>query len=254
MSSYESVTELPGYKAHKEQIKSIRTRYKWAGENCAGKDTLEIACGSGIGLGILNKYTRSLIAGDIDENILEFPIQHYKESNIEVYKIDASEMNFVNGTFDSVICFEAIYYFPSLKKVLSEVNRILRDDGEFLGCTVNCEWHGFIPSKFSTKYYSMNDLKQIFTQSGFKTEFFLAYEDKQSGFGKMTSIIRSVASYLNMIPSSMKGKEFLKRIFYGQLSELPNELEETGCVEDLIEYNYHINLKDYKVIFFRARK
>ena len=66
---YLAVTELSGDEVSQEQVDRICNRYYWAGKYCAGKDVLEVACGTGQGLGYLSKLAKSLNAGDFSEEI-----------------------------------------------------------------------------------------------------------------------------------------------------------------------------------------
>ncbi len=68
---YKNVTEIAGELISEEQLDRAYTRYKWAQGFCEGKDVLEVACGVGQGLGLLHKVAKSLIASDIDNEILD---------------------------------------------------------------------------------------------------------------------------------------------------------------------------------------
>lgn len=78
MGEYVTVTELPGFKAHREQIERLYHRYRFAAEYCKGKEVLEVACGGGIGLGYLGKFATKVVSGDIDEGVLKFTRARYK--------------------------------------------------------------------------------------------------------------------------------------------------------------------------------
>jgi len=138
MTSYYSVTELPGNRAHKSQLDAIRTRYEWAQKFCMQKTFLEIACGSGIGLGLLANRAESVIGGDIDPLVLNFARQHYATNEkVDIMELDACNIVLDDESVDVAICFEATYYFPSLEKFLCEVKRVLRPGGIFLCSSVN---------------------------------------------------------------------------------------------------------------------
>lgn len=55
MGEYVTVTELPGYKAHGEQIERLFQRYHFAVEYCKNKEVLEVACGGGYWAWIFSK-------------------------------------------------------------------------------------------------------------------------------------------------------------------------------------------------------
>ena len=251
---FATVTELPGNKAHEEQLKAIRTRYKWAAQHCIGKQTLELACGAGIGLGILDKVSKSVTGGDIDPGLLNYGLSHYTNRGIQFIQLDACNISLPSNSVDVVVCFEAIYYFPSFFQAVQEVARILTLKGEFVGCTVNKAWHGFNPSPHSVRYYELQELGKILDNAGFSTSFSLAYEDRPQGVSRFIAWLRSKAAQFGFIPKTMKGKEALKRLFYGPLSSIPAEIDTDGPVDAVIDYDQRLKLSDFKVIFFHAKK
>lgn len=71
------------------------------------------------------------------------------------------------------------------------------------------------------------ELFDLLCKQGFDVELFGAFPLKvASAKEKLVSITRRAAATLNLIPGSLKDRFILKRIFYGQLLVLPNELEE----------------------------
>src|SRR5688500_5156333 len=78
-SSFVTVTELPGSRASKEQRDMAVTRYRLAAELAEGRDVLEVACGSGMGLGMLAQRARSVIGGDFDPALVEVARRQYGE-------------------------------------------------------------------------------------------------------------------------------------------------------------------------------
>ncbi len=59
---YLDVTEVSGEEVTQEQVDRICQRYYWAAEYCREKDVVELACGTGQGLGYLVAFARSFIA------------------------------------------------------------------------------------------------------------------------------------------------------------------------------------------------
>lgn len=226
MSDYTTVTELPGINAHKEQIERLYHRYRFASEYCKDKDVLEVACGGGIGLGYLAMTAKKVVGGDIDENILKYPRNYYKgKKSIEIKTLDAQKMQFNNNSFDVVIMFEAIYYLPNPEKFIEEAHRILKINGVIVICTVNKDWPGFNPSPHSVKYFSVPELCSLYEENGFRIKMFAGFpETSDSVKGKLISAIKQLAVKFNLIPKTMKGKEKLKRLFFGKLQPLPPEV------------------------------
>jgi hypothetical protein len=121
--------------------------------------------------------------------------------------------------------------------------------------TVNINWSEFSPSPFSTRYFSVPELGKLLQGDGFKVEFYGAFSTTpKTPKQKIISNIRRTAVALHLIPKTMKGKELLKKIFYGKLITLKEEIEEGVC-----EYEPPENISsnkpnfEYKVIYAVAR-
>ena len=96
--------------------------------------------------------------------------------------------------------------------------------------TVNKDWSEFNPSLLSTRYFSVSELSQILQNNSFKIEFYGAFSTiPKTVREKVVLMIRKIAAGLHLIPKTMKGKEFLEKIFYGKLIELKEEIEEGMC-------------------------
>jgi ubiquinone/menaquinone biosynthesis C-methylase UbiE len=253
--SYFTVTEVPGFRATLEQLSMLSTRYHWAATYAEGKDVLEVACGSGIGLGYLARRAKRVVGGDIDETNLAFARETYKNrANIEICSLDAEALPFKAHSFDTVLLFEAVYYLSEPKKFFSEARRVLRTGGSLLIVSVNPEWPGFNPSPFSVQYYSAKDLIALLSQQGFQPQVFCAFPDKPDSLSrKLIARIRRLATSLHLIPKTMKGKEWLKRIFLGRLELLQAELREEGMVAPVSLSSWNVSstlaIRVFKVLY-----
>ena len=228
MTDYFAVTEIPGSKITAEQLARVCNRYYFASQFCPGKEVLEVACGPGVGLGYLAKFAKRVVAGDIDKNILRYAQKHYQgRENIELKLFDAHRLPFENGSFDVVILYEAIYYLTQPKRFVEEAYRMLREDGTFIICTVNKDWSDFNSSLFSTNYFSASELFSLLNQRFHSVEIYGAFPVTSNSIkDRIISLIKRTAVILRIMPKTMKGKEFLKRLFFGRLQTLPAEIDE----------------------------
>ncbi|MDP2168346.1 MAG: class I SAM-dependent methyltransferase [Thermodesulfovibrionales bacterium] len=256
--SYGGVTETPDTRGSSEQIARLYTRYRFASGFCEGKDVLEVACGAGIGLGYLARHARRVVGGDIDENNLRYARQTYTgKHNIEICLMDAQSLPFGGGVFDAMILYEAIYYLQDAEKFVSEAHRVIRKGGVLLVCTVNKDWPGFNPSPYSHRYFSSDELFGLLKAGGFSD--IALYGDCPATpatlKGKLISGIKRAAVALHLIPKTMKGKELLKRIFFGKLRPLPPEIDD-GIAEYTPPRPIDAALpnRDFKVLFAAAKK
>jgi len=254
-TDYTSVTEVTGYKVTKEQIQRMYTRYRFASEFCAGRDVLEVACGSGQGLGYLAKKAKSVIGGDCDDKLVKSAESNY-EGRIKIFKLDAHKLPFDNGAFDVIILYEALYYLQNPEKFVNEAYRVLRKDGLVIIGTVNKDWSGYNPSPFSYKYYAAPEMNELLKNGGFsKIEFYGDCPSESKTLkDRVVSLIKKIAVALHLIPKTMKGKELFKRIFVGKLTALPAEI-----TDDLSEYIPPVEIPNgintnFKVIFAVARR
>lgn len=251
---YTTVTEVPGNRVTHEQLERMYHRYRFAADFSEGKDVLEVACGAGLGLGYLAKKAKRVVGGDYTENLVKVAKDYYGE-RLPVLRLDAQFLPFRPKSFDVVILYEAIYYLAKPEDFFNEARRILREDGVLLIATVNKDWSEFNPSPFSTSYFSVPVLTELLQKNGFKVEMYGAFSVlPKNAKEKIISSVRKLAVALHLIPKTMKGKEFLKKVFYGKLKSLKGEIGEGSC-EYSSPSSLPLNLpnEEYKVIYAVAR-
>lgn len=223
---YLSVTELPDSYVSREQIDRICNRYYWAGKYCQNKDVLEVACGTGQGLGYLSKIAKSLNAGDYSEKILEIAREHYG-NRITLKQFDAQNMPYKDNSMDVIILFEAIYYLPSAEKFIKECGGVLRDGGKVLIATANKDLYDFNPSPYSYKYYGVLELKELFTKQKFIVEFYgNTPVDKLPLRQKFFRPVKKWAVKFGLVPMTLKGKKIIKILIFGSSVKMPAEIKE----------------------------
>ena len=225
MNRFVDVTESAGQRVSLEQLDRAWHRYRWAAREIAGRDTLEIACGSGHGLGILKTTARSLAAGDISAELCDVARRTFG-NDVEITQIDALHTEFADASFDCVILFEALYYLPDATKFFAEVKRLLRPHGLLLMTTANKDLYDFTPSPYSTRYLGAQELTEEMERLGFAVE--LAGYHSTGNVSPRQKVLRPVkaaVSSLGLVPRTMAGKEWMKRIFFGKLVDMPSRLD-----------------------------
>jgi ubiquinone/menaquinone biosynthesis C-methylase UbiE len=251
---YSTVTEVPGNRVTKEQLERMFHRYCFAANFSQGKEILEVACGAGQGLGYLAKKAKRVFGGDYTEKLIKDAKRYYKE-RVPLLRLDAHFLPFRDQSFDAVILYEAIYYLAHPEQFLDEARRVLRKEGVLLLATFNKDWSEFNPSPFSTRYFSVPELGALLGEKEFKTEIYGVFSVLPKGAKeKIITTIRKAAVALHLIPKTMKGKELIKKIFYGRLQPLKEEIEEGVC-EYVPPFPVPSDIANhvYKVIYSVAR-
>lgn len=254
--NYEKVTERGGELVSNLQLERFYQRYLWAGDICIGKDVLEMACGTGPGLGYLQSIANSLSAGDISYYNLKCAREYYGD-RIDLHHFDARHTQFEDQSFDVIILFEAIYYIADIQALMVEVRRLLRPKGKFLITTANKDLFDFNPSPYSQRYYNAPELREILTNNGFSSCFYADGLVIDNGIWyKGYRWIKKLAVDMKLIPGSMDGKRIIKRFIFGKLVRMPEELLvnnhkykkpipiSSECSEDFHQVLYCISTKE----------
>jgi SAM-dependent methyltransferase len=251
---YSTVTEVSGDEVSQEQVQRLCNRYYWAERYCAGRDVVEVACGSGQSLGLLQRVSKTFEAGDTSAELLALARRHYSQ-RISMQKIDAHQMPFDDRSKDVILCFEAIYYLDDVAKFLSECRRILRPSGMLLIASANKDLYDFNPSPYSHTYYGVVEMRDLFSRFGFTTEFFgdTPLQDL-SIRQKFLRPIKKLVVQLGLIPKSMAGKKLLKKLVFGNLIQMPSEITGETCPRvDPDPISSDIPNTTHKVIFCKAK-
>ena len=220
------LTEIAGDMVSQEQVDRIARRYYWAGGFCKGKDVLEVACGSGQGLGHLALIANTVVAGDYSEPILNLARNHYG-NRIQFDRFDAQYMPFKDSSFDVILIFEALYYIPDPSRFFVECKRVLRPGGVLLISNANKDLFDFNPSPHSYEYHGVLELERDLSAHGFNN--IQCFGDTPlSAISLKQYILRpakAIASKFGLIPKSMTAKKFLKRFVFGNLVPMPAEID-----------------------------
>lgn len=254
MTDFLEVTEIVGDEVSQEQIQRLCNRYFWAGGFCKGEDVVEVACGTGQGLGYLNSVSKTFEAGDFSKPIIKIAKRQYKD-RIAIKQFSADEMPYEDKSKDVIILFEAIYYLPSFAKFIEECKRVLKENGLLLIATANKDLYDFNPSPYAVEYYGVKELSKILNQAGFSTQF---WGDTPvygvSLIQKVLRPIKKIAVSLKLIPKSMAAKKILKKFIFGNLIKMPAEITaDTATLISPDKIDSFEPDRNHKVIFCAAR-
>lgn len=254
-TDYLEVTEIAGDEVSREQVGRLCRRYYWAGDFCRDRDILEVACGTGQGLGYLAGMAHSLRAGDISPVLVGRARQHYRE-RMDIAVMDALTLPFTDASLDVVILFEAIYYLPDAARFAREAHRVLRQGGYLLIATANPDLYDFNPSPHSVCYFGVAALGELLEPAGFSCEFCGDTPvDELSMRQRILRPVKRMAVRMNLIPSTMAAKKILKRLIFGELVPMPAEIDAgTATAVPCTHLTAGVPDHSHKVIFCAARK
>jgi SAM-dependent methyltransferase len=226
-------------------------------------DSLEVAYVSSIGLGYLAKKASKVIGADIDEKNLAVASSIYQQithsgadpMNIEIIWIDAHDLKFPEQNSGLALLYEAIYYLQHPQFFVSEAERVLTENGILIICTFNKNWQDFHPSPYTYQYFSVPELYSLLKTDLKRIEVFGAFPVKSDKIlGHLISIIKRTAVRLDLIPGSLAARTYLKRLFFGPLRPLPEQLfERIARYEPPVPIQAEQSNKDYKIIYAVAR-
>lgn len=251
---YSPVTETCGEWVTPEAVSMVYTRYRFALDFCRGRRVLEVACGPGVGLRYLGRHAEAIVGGDLTESLLR-QAHLVEQGTIPLVRLQAEALPLRAASRDVIVCYEALYFFEDVEMFLHECRRVLAPQGRLLLCTVNPEWPECNPSSYARRYYSARQLTALLKQSGFECELFGAFPTEPASWrAAWVARIKRVAVAWRLIPSTMAGKRFLKRLFIGTLVPFP-----AAVVDGMAAYAQPIPIESnqpvygYKVLFALGR-
>ena len=132
-----------------------------------GMKVLELGCGTGSMWKGHEQQIEScgkLVLSDFSEGMLNSARENVGEyANVEYRVIDICSIPYENDSFDIVIANMMLYHVPDKNKALSEVRRVLKDNGKFYSATYG--EHGIIEylTGLLAKYGVVDDINKTFT-------------------------------------------------------------------------------------------
>jgi GT2 family glycosyltransferase/SAM-dependent methyltransferase/glycosyltransferase involved in cell wall biosynthesis len=105
-------------------------RYMWAARLLGGRRVLDLGSGEGFGAAILAESASHVVGVDIDARTVEHSRLNYATANLEFQTGSALDLSSYDaGSFDAVVAFEIIEHVRDQERVLTEIGRVLADDG-----------------------------------------------------------------------------------------------------------------------------
>jgi SAM-dependent methyltransferase len=252
---FTAITEMPGGLVTAEQQARLCQRYALAREYAAGRRTLEVACGAGLGLGYVAETAGWLAGGDYTAAVLDTAQAHYRGA-VPLARFDAQCLPFRSAAFDLILCFEAIYYFAEPAQFLAGCRRVLSDRGVFLIGSENKAWAHFAAGPLSAAYLSAPELYALLVAAGFEhIEFFGSFAaGAYTPAQRARAVVRRTITASGVFQRWPQARERLKPLVYRGAAPLGYDL----CRADhrlppLAALDPHTPNPGYKVIYAVAR-
>lgn len=119
-------------KEHKTYVQLINRMKQTLNRNMT---VLELACGTGLLSVQLVGSVKLLEATDFSEDMIRQAKKKAHSSRLHFSVQDATNLPYVNETFDAVIISNALHIMPNPEKALCEINRVLKQDGILIAPT-----------------------------------------------------------------------------------------------------------------------
>lgn len=227
---FEDLTETTGVPLSDEGASMMYTRYVYGRRLATGKRVLELACGSGQGLGLLQAGAQRLVGGDYSLQLLRVGRRHYG-ARVPLVQLSAEALPFRAESFDLVLFFEASYYVPHMDAAFDEIARVLGASGTVAFVNANPERPDFIRSPHSVHYHTADEFGQALGRRGFSVTIEAAFPVAPADTGIVRRIrsaalrlLRRALEVLHLVPRTLRGRARLKRLVFGRLRVVPSEL------------------------------
>jgi SAM-dependent methyltransferase len=128
---------------------------------------LDIGCGYGFFLKIADEKGWKAVGVDVDPKGIAYAKEHLQ---VNALLGDIRELNFPDGSFDLVTLWNVVDFVPNPLDFLSEIRRVLKEDGYLFIRTPNVVWH-YLSFRLAN-FLSRVGLGKVFEERPFATFIF----------------------------------------------------------------------------------
>lgn len=112
--------------------------YDWCSRFINSQDAcLDLGCGEGYGTKLLSKFCHKAIGIDVSKKVIAGALLEYKSNNCHFEVYNGKKIPFPDASFNVVIAFQVIEHVNDDVGFISEVYRVLKNDGIFILSTPN---------------------------------------------------------------------------------------------------------------------
>lgn len=257
---------IPGIQDKKLEIEHLQ-RYMSIRNIVKDKVVLDAACGEGYGSNLLSEYARKVIGLDIDGETIERAKDKYsKADNLTYIQGSIESLPVEDKSIDVLVSFETIEHVDAViqQKFLSEIKRVLKDDGILIISTPNkavySDLHNY-SNPFHIKEFYYDEFK-TFLESAFRNvEFFRQEFELVSLLSNHSSGRKDVAYFDETGEDISTGKYYvaiaseksldnidISSVYYSEADEYEKLIDRIITLQnDVEDRNRHINKLDKEI-------
>ena len=136
--------------------------YDFVNGFCINKVVLDAACGTGYGAHYLSQAAKEVIGVDISQKAIAYAREHYQKPNIKFTAMDVCKLVFPDKYFDTVCSLETLEHLSEPEKFISEVKRVLKENGVFILSTPHVKKTNYNPKNpYHKVEFSRKDFQDI---------------------------------------------------------------------------------------------
>lgn len=209
---------------------------------------LEVGCGNGYYLNLLNKLGFNLILVGIDNDALALRDARkiIRDNRVKLELADANKLPFGDNSFDKVIISEVIEHIEEEQKVLSEIYRVLKPRGVMVLTTCNVGYP-FLwdPVNWILQHMFNNHIKKGFWAGIWNQHLRLYKKETLNELIKKSKFKIEISEFLTRwcLPFNHYLVNFIARLFYQ--GSLPK-----GISKGLNKFEKEEGLKPVRFIFW----
>ncbi len=177
---------IPKYEMGTQNFECHKKRYEFAIPFCGDKNVLDIACGTGYGVAVLEMATKFVVGVDKNEEAIKYANKYYKTKDNKFIISDAVEYLKKNNAYDIVICFETLEHLESDKEFVSLIKK-------GVPIIFSVPYNEKVLTKWHKRRYTKESIIKLF--EGRKIEFW--YQHKKGDIDKNNKEIQNLIGVIN---------------------------------------------------------
>lgn len=205
-------------------------RYLFAAPYVVDRRTLDIACGTGYGLPVLQERARQVVGAELDMHAAREARTAIGDGPAAVIIADGRRLPFADGAFDAITSFETIEHLEERRRFVSELRRVLSPEGICILSTPNANHtqpingkprhpyhvHEYMPEELRAELSDYFGEVTMLGQALDERFIIPPFWDEQERLSKNPRMHMHVLLWraLNKVP--FKGRDLVSRALWGQ--------------------------------------